>query len=387
MKYRENMIRRAVLHVLVSMLLCSCGSSGQEKTTAAAGLSDVGKPVISTQPVGTQPPATTPEETTPEEPAPTVAVTDPAWQLKDTEMYSLLTGLPIDAQVGSMRPIAMMLSNSRAALPQCGISSAGIIYETPMEGGEMRFEAVFEDYASLSRIGSVRSARMYHPMLAAEHNAIFIHFGHNIYAEDLLAQIDHIDGVGRYGDKTFYRTDDRKAPHNAFTTPELMEKGMTAAGFSREETDLSRGKLLFVDAGTRRDMSAAAQAVTVRLPYSSNKPWFEYNAETNKYDRFQYDGVQKDGLTGEQLSVTNIIIQNCDYNMEEDNYTHNIHLVGSGKGYYITEGRMIPITWEKKSDLGMTRYYEESGRELRVNRGTTWICLVLPKSTGAAVIE
>ena len=46
---------------------------------------------------------------------------------------------------------------------------------------------------------------------------------------------------------------------------------------------------------------------------------------------------------------------------------------GTGKGYYISEGKAIPITWEKKSHSEQTVYKYENGEELKVNDGNTFI--------------
>ena len=47
--------------------------------------------------------------------------------------------------------------------------------------------------------------------------------------------------------------------------------------------------------------------------------------------------------------------------------------IGSGKGYFISEGYAIPITWEKTSREAQTVYRYENGEELVVNDGNTFI--------------
>ena len=52
-------------------------------------------------------------------------------------------------------------------------------------------------------------------------------------------------------------------------------------------------------------------------------------------------------------------------------------MIDSGRsGYYITKGRAIPVTWTKKSDLDITRYYDASGNEILLNSGKTYIAIV-----------
>ena len=45
----------------------------------------------------------------------------------------------------------------------------------------------------------------------------------------------------------------------------------------------------------------------------------------------------------------------------------------SGTGYYISEGRAIPIRWSKSSRGEQTKYMLENGEELTVNDGNTFI--------------
>ena len=119
---------------------------------------------------------------------------------------------------GRRRPAAIMINNIEASLPQWGISHAGIIYEAPVEGGITRMMAIFEDYDSLERIGSVRSCRDYFINYAMGYEAIYVHYGQSVYAEPYLAmdEVNNLSGLSGYGDQIFYRTTDRKPPHNAY---------------------------------------------------------------------------------------------------------------------------------------------------------------------------
>ena len=45
-------------------------------------------------------------------------------------------------------------------------------------------------------------------------------------------------------------------------------------------------------------------------------------------------------------------------------------------GYYLTNGKAIPITWVKVGDTNATRYYDMDGNEISINTGKTYISLV-----------
>ena len=86
---------------------------------------------------------------------------------------SYLTGEYVKEEIGSRRPVAFMMSNSRDAVPQSGIANAGVIYEAPVEGGITRLMAIMEDYDQLEKIGSMRSCRDYFIFYAAGGTGIF----------------------------------------------------------------------------------------------------------------------------------------------------------------------------------------------------------------------
>ena len=54
----------------------------------------------------------------------------------------------------------------------------------------------------------------------------------------------------------------------------------------------------------------------------------------------------------------------------------NINTTSGGNGYYITNGKVIPVTWKKAGDGEPARYYDTSGNEITLNQGKTWVCVV-----------
>ena len=88
----------------------------------------------------------------------------------DTEgnYINRLTGLyDVSEAASGKRPMAVMISNIKAALPQYGISAADIIYEIVVEGGITRMMGVYADYTKVPEICSVRSCRYYYPVFAS----------------------------------------------------------------------------------------------------------------------------------------------------------------------------------------------------------------------------
>ena len=92
----------------------------------------------------------------------------------ENDMKSFLTGEWVDKKIGTQRPIAVMNGNTKEALPQYGINSAGVIYEAPVEGRITRLMAIFEDYDDLDHIGPVRSSRDYYVYEAMAYDSIYV---------------------------------------------------------------------------------------------------------------------------------------------------------------------------------------------------------------------
>lgn len=69
------------------------------------------------------------------------------------ENQNLLTGLAdlTDAAIGK-RPVAVMVNNIPAAMPQYGVEKADIIFEIPVEGDQTRFMALYADYTTVPQI-------------------------------------------------------------------------------------------------------------------------------------------------------------------------------------------------------------------------------------------
>lgn len=103
------------------------------------------------------------------------------------------------------------------------------------------------------------------------------------------------------------------------------------------------------------------------------QPWFEYDSKNKVYNRFQYGDKQIDDLTGKQLTFKNIIIQFAHYTSIDDHDRQMIDLVGTGDGYYVSDGKIVPITWTKSTDDSVTKYSTADGKELQLNPGKTYV--------------
>lgn len=290
---------------------------------------------------------------------------------------SYLTGEYVPETIGRRRPVAVMINNVQAALPQAGIANAGVMYEAPVEGGITRMMAIFEDYDSLEKIGPVRSCRDYYIFYASGFNAIYTHYGQSAYAVPYLElpEVENLSGLAGYGDQVFYRTSDRKAPHNAYTSFEGIQKGIEINGYSQDYAEDFVPGYAFCGVDDEIDLPGM-DAQIVKPGYFLNEPWFEYNPEDKLYYRYQFGDKQIDELTGEQLAYKNIILQYSTWRNYDENGYLNIDVDAGNVGKYIVNGKAIDITWSKQTPWGPTYYYDTNGNQITLDTGKTWVCII-----------
>lgn len=320
------------------------------------------------------------------------AITTAAEETEETEpderievngkIRSYLTGEMTDVAKANRRPLAVMMSNDKQALPQYGINRAGVVYEAPVEGGMNRFMAILEDYDDLERIGSVRSCRTYYTYFAREFDAIYSHFGQSTFAKPYLKNLDDINGLEGAGANAFFRTKDRKQPHNAYTSSALSQTAIQKLGFSQEYSSGYEGHYQFAKAGQEVKLEKGDPAYKVVPGYQMNNPWFEYHEDDGLYYRYQYGGEHKGD--GGQIAVKNILIQYCQSGYYATTEYLNINVHTSESGYYITNGKVIPVRWKKEGDFGPTRYYDSDNQEIVLNKGKTWVCILSTKDFSKA---
>lgn len=274
------------------------------------------------------------------------------------------------------RPYAVMINCHNAALPQAGLDKAYIVYELMVEGGITRMMALFRD-VDVNKIGSVRSARTQYLGYVYENDAIYEHAGGAQDALNRIASegINDIDVDGEYGVRD--RNLNRAWEHTLFTTTDLLNTARDKRGF-RKDTD--KGLLLNYSA-EEIDLSSyenSRVANNISINYSDYRTSnYKYDSESKTYLRSMNDTPNTDLVTGEQYKVKNIIV----YGVPYSNYTYSgyslyqkIDNIGTGEGYYISNGYAIPITWEKESEKSKTKYKVTStGKELIVNDGNTYI--------------
>ena len=274
------------------------------------------------------------------------------------------------------RPYAVMINNHKAARPTAGLQDAYLVYEIVVEGGITRYMALFKD-VEVAKIGSVRSSRHYYLDYAMENDAIYTHFGWSRPAQAQIPQlgINNVNGYTTEG-SAFWRDSSlgRAYEHTAFTSTAKIAAAVKKRGY-RTETNKDLLLNYSADAIDLSQKEGAQKADNISIPYSSYQTAsYEYDAEKQVYIRSSAGKVDTDLTTGKAITVKNIITyQVKDVSYDGTSSLRDIKNIGNGKGYYISNGYAVPITWEKTARDAQTVYKYQDGTEITVNDGNTFI--------------
>jgi Protein of unknown function (DUF3048) N-terminal domain/Protein of unknown function (DUF3048) C-terminal domain len=288
-----------------------------------------------------------------------------------------ITGVPVSEKIAKTRPIAVVIENHPDARPQSGLSSADIVYETLAEGGITRFLGIFQTQ-NPKELGPVRSARPYFNFVANEWGALFTHVGGSTIAlselnTDVYKNLQDINQFF-YGDY-FYRSKDRIAPHNAYTTPELIQTLAEKKGWNNWKPTIL-GEFYTIPT---QELQTTVSKISVQFFDPTYAATFTFDPGTGLYARNSGNKPAIDKNNGLQIYPRNVIIQYVDDYVVPTEKVPGIGLKldESGRAILFTGGKAVDGTW--KFTNGTTVYVDTDGHPQKFQPGQTWIVL-MPKS-------
>lgn len=313
-------------------------------------------------------------------------------EVVDGKIQSYLTGEWIGEETATRRPLAVMIPNNAQAMPQYGLTKAGIIYEAPVEGRITRLMAIFEDYDELDHIGPIRSSRDYFIYVAMGYEGIYCNWGlARPYVEELINRdtVQNIsaavEGIYNPSDEAFGRIS--RPGYATEFTGYLFIDGLNDAierhEYETEYDDKHVPQFTFVADDYRAEYEENEDAVLIYPGgkesnsggYGAYNPYFEYNAADKLYYRFQDGKKQIDEYNSEQLAVSNVVFQYCHGEVRDakDYLAFGVH--GEGKALVFTNGKVIEGTWKRyDGDATPAKFYDKDDNEIIFNQGKTWIC-------------
>ncbi|MDE5994718.1 MAG: DUF3048 domain-containing protein [Oscillospiraceae bacterium] len=308
-----------------------------------------------------------------------------------------LTGLELSESAAGKRPVAIMVENSPDARPQWGLSTPDIVLEGLVEGGITRMMWIYADVTKIPKIGPVRSARHDYVEIAYGMNAVFTHWGGSRPAYSLLKTLANkgyldVDGktLGTNGNESqkgyyFFKdpTHSKATEHCGYTNGSYIAAAMEKRGINTTQTKSNWAPFTVITKGERTPFSGATAGTcsSITVAFSSGyKHTFKYDSETGLYKNFMNNDPMKDGNTGEQMAVKNVIVMYTNVTGYETSIKDDLKLrewdLTSGEALYITNGYGEKITWKKGDMSSPLKFYGQDGKELTVNAGQTWIGVI-----------
>lgn len=323
-------------------------------------------------------------------------------------VYSDLTGLEIAADKKTAPAYCVQTPNGLdGGRPQAGLDQAGVVFEAIAEAGITRFAAIYQDPTS-AVIGPIRSLRLYYLQWDTPFDCTIVHAGG---ADDAIAAVRN----GGYKDLTenytyMYRgTAGNRLWNNLFTTSALLARmnsdrgygGSEIQGFTRMNPEEARRDLVDALAVEKLEitkpsdndtdvMTSKVSGMAIRFGgIASFNVSYSYNAATNSYLRSYENGVAHDvyvcpesdlgtvnpegSCTLQQLSPAVVVAMVVSEKKAWDNYHEDITTLGSGVAYVFQNGYAIKGRWEKNTVADQIRFYDESGTEIALIPGQTFV--------------
>lgn len=299
------------------------------------------------------------------------------------------------------RALNVRIDNAPAARPHSGTSKADIVFETLVEAGITRYEAIFHSQDP-DKIGSVRSARLSDreitPMVrgALAFSGATTEETRFIQEDAAAGKYIDLNANWSYAGAAYFRMspDDagnpRSSPYNEWTTSNGLREATNRAGGGAAVDIPTWG---FLDSVNHVDWaggfygSVTASAITI--PYQhQNQARYVYDGNTRSYARYQFDPNfgrdvrEVDAYYNAPIAARNIVVVYTDVVLTaivEDSLGSlgvNVRTTGSGRVSIFRDGRRQDGTWARNSIFDAWQFVSLNGEPILLSPGQTWVHMI-----------
>jgi hypothetical protein len=281
-----------------------------------------------------------------------------------------LTGEKTDYLIEKPLVFAVMIENSADAWPLSGLEKAFLVIEAPVEANIPRFIAFYGSDTVSEKIGPVRSARSYYLDFASEFFSLYAHVGGSPQALDLMYTKQIFDLNQFFFGSFFWRSTDRLAPHNVYTSTDLLQKAWEKKGSSSFDYELWP----FKDSIPNPSIVSSSVSILFSENLGYETTWL-FDPITNTYKRLQ-NGKEMILSNGKNIFANNMAIMITDIKVIDQVGRRSVRTVGKGEAFIFLDGQMQKGSWEKRTSKDRLRFFNEKVEEILWNPGTTWIEII-----------
>lgn len=373
----------ALLLAICLVALCGCSPDTPEETQPETQptTAPTQPSTVPTQPTETQPPVTEPTEY--------------------TGNYNPLTGEKIEGD-GLLRPIAVVMNNTKSDLPQYGVSDVDILYEALIEG-ETRMLGIFYDVLATSGkfLGTVRSARYYFIQVAQAYDAVYVHNGGSNDSEiggyDYFRKTGwpHMDTITSPGGNQYFENPNggTNLTGKVVIRPQKILDFAKVLGIKTTREEPLNTGMKFDDDAVTIGKSGVNAKVWFNMSGTPSAQWtkstsFAYHEEDRLYYASQYGSDYVDGNDGSVAAFRNVLVLRTAISQKTDTNTNPadrllyVNTTGSGTGYFLCNGQMLEINWSREKVTDPFQYtLASNGEPITFGVGKTYIAIVPNKAT------
>ncbi len=282
-----------------------------------------------------------------------------------------LTGVLQESESELPQVFGVMIDNHYNARPQSGINEAFLVIEAPVEAGISRMLAFFHSAQKVDKIGPVRSARPYFIDWNNGLSALYAHVGGSNDALDKIVSGGTYN-MDEYGNQySFWRQINRSAPHNTYTSTELLNEfnGKYKDVNSRSENVYGIWK--FKDAVDSVSGESVGVDINFLPPYYTVQ-WV-FDKDERRYYRKQHNKI--DIVDGSKILADNIVVVVTDIDIIDYVGRKSVKTIGEGDAFLFQDGQRKEVKWVKPSMSKRLRFYD-GDNEVYMNSGVTWVEIV-----------
>lgn len=289
--------------------------------------------------------------------------------------FSELTGIEVGDEAATKQAVtAVMIENSPDSRPQSGLKRAGIVYETVAEGGITRFLAIYQ-HDKPELIGPVRSLRIYYLDWAAPYQASIAHVGGSYNALQEVGNGNYRDLDQSFNASAYWRSSDRYAPHNVYTSGKNLDDLNNSKGFNQSSfTSFKRADEKPAEEPTANTIFANFSSELFATSYA-------YDKESNSYLRSLAGAAHNDREEG-QINPKSIVVLKVTTQSRggADGY-EDVVTNGSGQAYIFQNGSAQEVTWRKDGRTEPLRLIDQDGKDVSLVRGQTWVAAITERGS------
>lgn len=351
----------ASLALVLGAGLLAC-SGGSEASTASTSFSTIAATTTTRSATTTS--TTVAKSTTTVEETTTTAPPPPVYPL---------TGLLVGDPVIAARPaLVVKIDNASPARPQTGFNSADVVFEEIVNDNLTRFAMVFQSGDS-DPVGPIRSGRIQDiDLFSALNHPLFAWSGGNATVTEAIRASDLVEiGPNRASPGTYFRSGDRKAPHNLYSsTGALWSNTPFGAGPPAQQFGYRSAD----------EAPAGAPSTGVAMVLDSVDVRWDWDPASGMYFRTMENRPHFDAGTDTVVSTSNVVVLVTEY-LPGISGSPDAQTIGTGEAMVFTGGTYIHGVWTRTDARQPFTLVADDGEAIELTPGRTFVELPRPAST------